>query len=126
MDVLGVFVASWRQWFLPIDGIVGAIHRDHGYSVLMAPPSVAAVGAVELYVYCTSRAAVRAATGTTLTRFVSSHTLHPGCGHPASCAHSVSHPSCMCALAASQSHGCGCGGVWFNFGAQVPHPRAVA
>ena len=73
MDVVGVFVASWRQWFLPIDGIVGAIHRDP--QLLPSEPLNC--------MYTASRAAVRAAPGTTLARFVLNHTLRPGCGHPA-------------------------------------------
>ena len=70
MDVVGVFVASWRQWFLPIDGIVGAIHRD---PQLLPSEPLNCMHAVRPALPC----------GTTLARFVSSHTLRPGCGHPA-------------------------------------------
>ena len=115
MDVVGVFVASWRQWFLPIDGIVGAIHRDP--QLLPSEPLNC--------MYTASRAAVRAAPGTTLARFVLNHTLRPGCGHPAFVRSQCLTPR-LHVRACSQPvprHGCG----WRRRVVQLwCHPCAVA
>lgn len=109
MDVLGVFVASWRQWFLPIDGIVGAIHRD---PQLLPSEPLNCMYTVRPALPCGLHLAPPWPGSSQATLYAPAVAIQHSCAHSA-------HPGCMCALAASQSPvmGVGGGGVWFNFGA---------